>query len=100
MRLIDADRLYRIVKTECNPYGKPSIGYEDGNRVLHLIEIAPTVMRRETGEWMPHPNREFREWDVCTACGVGCKRREYEDGGMTEYSYLYCPNCGARMEES
>ena len=43
MRLIDADALYRKVKTECNPYGKPTIGFEDGNRVMNWIEQAPTV---------------------------------------------------------
>ena len=43
MRLIDADALFRKVKTECNPYGKPTIGFEDGKRVMNWIEQAPTV---------------------------------------------------------
>ena len=43
MRLIDAEALYREVKTECNPYGKPTIGYEDGNKVLDLIDEQPTI---------------------------------------------------------
>lgn len=43
MRLIDADALYRKVKTECNPYGKPTIGFEDGIRVMNWIEQSPTV---------------------------------------------------------
>ena len=38
-------------------------------------EISPCTERKK-GEWIPHPNKEFREWDVCTACGTGCKRRE------------------------
>ena len=43
MRLIDADALFRKVKTECNPYGKPTIGFEDGKKVMNWIEQAPTV---------------------------------------------------------
>ena len=43
MRLINADALYRIVKTECNKYGKPTICFECGNKVLDLIDNAPTV---------------------------------------------------------
>ena len=43
MRLIDADPLFNKVKTECNPYGKPTIGFEDGKRVMSWIEQAPTV---------------------------------------------------------
>lgn len=48
------------------------------------------------GRWIPHPRE--RLWDICSACGIGCKRREWENGGETEYSYLYCPNCGAKMD--
>ncbi len=55
---------------------------------------------RKEGKWIPHPG--YREWDVCSACGIGCKRREYgeQDGHewMTEHSYQFCPWCGAKME--
>lgn len=55
------------------------------------------------GRWLTHPDMSFREWDVCSVCGTGCKRREYgmnEDGTewVTEYSYHFCPNCGADMK--
>lgn len=43
MRKIDGDALFRKVKTECNPYGKPTIGFEDGKMVLNWIEQAPIV---------------------------------------------------------
>lgn len=69
--------------------------------------MAELIDRNEMkiGKWKRHP--EYREFDVCTACGFGCKRREYglmpDSEGvatewMTEYSYQYCPNCGAKME--
>lgn len=64
----------------------------------HLILQLPSAQpERKKGKWIPHPNREYKEWDVCTACGTGCKRREYDGGGMTEYSYNFCPYCGADM---
>ena len=43
MRLINGDALYRKVKRECNPYGKPTIDFESGNRVLDLIDSQPTI---------------------------------------------------------
>ena len=43
MRLIDADSLSRRVKTECNPYGKPTIEYESGCKVMEWIDSAQTV---------------------------------------------------------
>ena len=43
MRLIDADALHRKVKTETNPYGKPTIDYDSGVKVLEWIDKAPTI---------------------------------------------------------
>lgn len=95
VRLIDADAL--IKSTILNTGHVPYITKSD-------IADAPTVEERKKGKWIPHPNKELREWDVCTACGTGCKRREYgtnPDGTeyITEFSYLYCPNCGADMRQ-
>ena len=42
-RLIDADALHRKVKMETNPYGKPTIDYDSGVKVLEWIEKAPTI---------------------------------------------------------
>lgn len=42
-RLIDADALYRKVKMETNPYGKPTIDYDNGVKVLEWIDKAPTI---------------------------------------------------------
>ena len=52
MRTVDADALYRKVKAECNPYGKPSIGWEDGQRMMEWIEHAQTV-----GGWISVKDR-------------------------------------------
>ena len=41
-RLIDANALKRIIKTECNPYGNPTIDFESGKKVLKIIDNAPT----------------------------------------------------------
>lgn len=46
-RLIDANKLYKWIKAECNPYGKPTIGYEDGYKVLDIIEATSTVIEAE-----------------------------------------------------
>lgn len=56
-----------------------------------------------TARWERHPVKKNREWDVCSACKIGTKRREYgtnPDGTeyVTEYSYSYCPYCGRKME--
>ena len=45
--LISRSVLYRAIKTECNPYGKPTIDFESGNRVLDIIERAPAVHTKD-----------------------------------------------------
>ena len=71
--------------------------------ICNIIDNEPTIDAVEVkhGKWIPHPTE--REWDVCSACGIGCKRREYGYDTyfvrewVTEYGYPYCPNCGADM---
>ncbi len=43
MRLIDADSLYCRIKRHTNPYGKPTLDYESGVKVLDMIKQEPTV---------------------------------------------------------
>ena len=47
MRLIDADKLYDWVKRECNPYGKPTIDFESGNKMLDMIKRSQTAFDKE-----------------------------------------------------
>lgn len=47
MRLIDADKLYDWVRSECNPYGKPTIDFESGNRMLDMIKRSSTAFDKE-----------------------------------------------------
>ena len=49
--------------------------------------------------WIKHPDE--REWDICSNCKTGVKRREYGwikgDEWVNEESYQYCPWCGAKI---
>ena len=47
MKLIDADKLYDWVRRECNPYGKPTIDFESGNRMLDMIKRSSTAFDKE-----------------------------------------------------
>ena len=45
--LIDRDRLEYRVMAETNPFGKPTIEYESGIKVMQMIEDAVTVIQAE-----------------------------------------------------
>lgn len=98
---IEKGALMRHIESEARRWG---FDY-DYWQVLADVEDFPVADVRPVvrGRWMPHPDKSYREWDVCSACGTGCKRREYgenDDGTefVTEYSYHFCPWCMADMK--
>lgn len=87
----------RWVKTECNPYGKPTIDYESGKKVIeHLKQMPSAQPERLTGHWVEIGDEPYDEWE-CDACGFvidgsGCiDPEEYRD------VYRFCPRCGSDM---
>lgn len=103
--LISRKHLYRRIKTECNPYGKPTIDFESGKRVLDIIDNAPTVepekitcfgMRSGKQELLLNALRPKGEWKhevigdkSCVLCSICYLHFDNESN--------FCPNCGADM---
>jgi hypothetical protein len=54
--LISRQAAIRWVKTECNPYGKPTLDFESGKKVIEHLEQMPSAQ----------PEHEEFEW--CTDC--------------------------------
>ena len=68
----------RWVKTECNPYGKPTLDFESGKKVIEHLEQMPPA-RPETCEGCKHLGKwenevEYGYPSPCTRC-----RRRAED---------------------
>lgn len=73
-RYIDADKLYSRVKTHTNPYGKPTIDYDSGVKVLNMIKTESTadvveVVRCKDCKY-------FSEFQHCGVLGF-CDPNEY-----------------------
>lgn len=96
MRLIDADKLEYRVMTECNPFGKPTLEFESGIKVMGMIEDAPTIDAVPVvhGEWI-HTHTQNSYWTECYKCSVCGEEDELMFGNG---AINYCPNCGARMD--
>ena len=41
--LISRQEAIRWVKTECNPYGKPTLDFESGKKVIEYLKRAPSA---------------------------------------------------------
>ena len=96
--LISRQAAIRWVKTECNPYGKPTLEFESGKKVIEHLEQMPSAQpsahqERMRGRWVPVTNgRGGYECDQCHNYAPS-----YQDGA--EWLSDFCPNCGARMDE-
>ena len=58
--LISRQAAIRWVKTECNPYGKPTLDFESGKKVIEHLEQMPSAqpeMIREIRKWINSSNR-------------------------------------------
>ena len=42
-KLIYADDVIRWIKIECNPYGKPTLDFESGKKVIEYLERMPSA---------------------------------------------------------
>ena len=113
MRLIDADALKDgYMHMGYDPNEHPEESYMEGwckgfnaavdHCIGHVIH-APTIEpEQKKGKWIRHPTN--REYDICTSCGIGTRRREYganADGTewQEEVNFAFCPWCGADNRE-
>jgi hypothetical protein len=86
MRPIDADKFKAEIKAECNPYGKPTISYEDGCKVMEMIDQQPTILHCKDN------------LDECLRCAIGliCEIRcriTVRDGNLTYDDRAYINEC-------
>ena len=78
----------RWVKTECNPYGKPTLDFESGKKVIEHLEQMPSA-DKPTGEWVEKDGE-----CVCSECGNSVSFSWTEDGWVLG---KFCQTCGVKM---
>ena len=64
MDLISREDAIRWVKTECNPYGKPTLDFESGKKVIEHLEQMPSaqpeIIRCKDCKFYSPMNRETK----------------------------------------
>ena len=86
----------RWVKTECNPYGNPTLDYETGIKVInHLMDMPSAEPERKNGKWIDC--RSSEHWK-CSECEERAPMYwDSENMSYSEWISPFCPNCGADM---
>ena len=84
--LISRHAAIRWVKTECNPYGKPTLDFESGKKVIEHLKQMPSA-EPVHGEWVQISPAKIYE---CSECGQNVMTDDIE-------AYKFCHGCGARM---
>ena len=97
-RYIDADSIRRRVKEKTNPYGKPTLDYESGVKVLKMIDNEPTAdvveVRHAYWKETTHITESKRGREIhsklynCSNCDAPNGRKKSS----------YCHWCGAKMD--
>lgn len=92
MRLIDADHLRRWILSRVF---KTQLSVAD---VIDQIDREDTIEpQRKKGKWIEQEDWWEDVYYECSACG---KPWTMIDGTPWDNGMKFCPNCGARMEES
>ena len=76
---------------------------------MRKIKDKPLVDLNEVGRTCKNVGEDYAEVDqfVCSKCGIELQdwhrvERDMDDGEVSyhEYTFRYCPNCGAKVEGS
>lgn len=84
----------RWVKTECNPYGKPTLDFESGKRVIEHLENMPSA-QPDLDEWC-YDCKEYDQERHCCPRWNRVIRKTLEDA---QPKIIRCKDCKHRGED-
>ena len=88
---IERDSIYSRVKTHTNPYGKPTLDYESGVKVLDMIKREPAadvvevVRCKDCKHWRHETDGMIDHYECAVFCG--CYGKGYLTGADDFCSY-------------
>lgn len=85
-----------MTRNEAIAHGKEQLEIFGGTH-REFIRMAIEALERKRGEWIKKHDEYWNVyWYECSVCG----RKPPNDTFGQEWQPNYCPNCGAKMDES
>ena len=97
--LISRANAIRWVKTECNQYGKPTLDYDSGLKVIEHLKKMPSELPSAEAGWIPCSERLPEVGEICllTVREYGWNCKDYTRVIIGEYSDNYADHILAWM---
>ena len=94
MRLIDSDKFILALMDA-------SLSSVDKDTILDLVDSIPTVdaVPVAHGRWIEREDPMLDTYYTCSACGEDFYIEQTGEPVKDLFTYTYCPNCGAKMDE-
>ena len=102
--LISRQAAIRWVKTECNPYGNPTLDFESGKKVIEHLEQMPSAQPEQ--RWIPCSERLPEVYKDVLICWDFKGNREvlignmYSDGTFHGYDDEYLTHNGRKYRKA
>lgn len=78
-------------------YAGDSVAWDIGHAIKELpaVDVAPVVH----GRWIEREDPMLDTYYTCSACNEDFYIEQTGDPVKDLFTYTYCPNCGAKMDE-
>ena len=103
--LISRQAAIRWVKTECNPYGKPTLDFESGKKVIEHLEQMPPAQPKQTDCEYCHEDSDGYVRPLEKNChafvryGINGWEISLKAKGWSGSAKIkYCPMCGRELK--
>ena len=108
MRIIDADSAIRLLREYRGCFREDTVKHKIASALISILSDPQQTPTIDPDNLIPHgrwiEGKEIEEgteipMGVCSICGDSYNLEEFPFATLCDY-FIYCPNCGAKMDKA